>query len=152
MDFAWEGKGAGKIEWKQELASRLREASFLTRRQEMSLFDAYDPAPDAVLNPEDATRPIPGFPETVVITFQPSLMEAVAARPEAALLCRIPVFFQMPVYRLPAQGTGAGRLPDADGRGRCRRPCWRRSSPGAPGRSSSLAPAARCAGNFPTDT
>ena len=71
----------------------------------MSLFDAYDPAPDAVLNPEDATRPIPGFPETVVITFQPSLMEAVAARPEAALLCRIPVFFQMPVYRLPAQGT-----------------------------------------------
>ena len=71
----------------------------------MSLFDAYDPAPDAVLNPEDATRPIPGFPETVVITFQPSLVEAVAARPEAALLCRIPVFFQMPVYRLPAQGT-----------------------------------------------
>ena len=71
----------------------------------MSLFDAYDPAPDAVLNQEDATRPIPGFPETVVITFQPSLMEAVAARPEAALLCRIPVFFQMPVYRLPAQGT-----------------------------------------------
>lgn len=71
----------------------------------MSLFDAYDPAPDAVLNPEDATRPIPGFPETVVITFQPSLMEAVVARPEAALLCRISVFFQMPVYRLPAQGT-----------------------------------------------
>ena len=71
----------------------------------MSLFDAYDPAPDAVLNPEDATRPIPGFPETVVITFQPSLMEAVAARPEAALLCRIPVFFQMPVFRLPAQWT-----------------------------------------------
>lgn len=67
----------------------------------MSLFHSYDPAPEAVLNPRDATDPIPGFPETVVITFQPSLLDWAAAQSGAEELCRIPVFFQMPVLRLP---------------------------------------------------
>lgn len=74
----------------------------------MSLFDTYDPAPEAVLNPTDAASPIPGFPDTVVITFQPSLMEWVAAQEGAQPLCHIPVFFQMPVYRLPYGGTSLG--------------------------------------------
>lgn len=66
----------------------------------MSLFDSYDPDRGAVLNPTDAAEPIEGFPETVVLTFQPSLVESAAGWPGAELLCTIPVFFQIPVYRV----------------------------------------------------
>lgn len=70
----------------------------------MSLFDAYDPDHSAVLAPTDAAEPIEGFPETVVITFQPSLTETAADWPGAEVLCAIPVFFQIPVYRVSYQG------------------------------------------------
>lgn len=66
----------------------------------MSLLDAYDPARDAVLNPADAVSPVEGFPETVVITFQPSLVEHAAAMEGARLLGVLPVFFQLPIYRI----------------------------------------------------
>ena len=39
----------------------------------MSILDDYDPAREAVLEPSHAAAPVEGFPETVVVTFQPSL-------------------------------------------------------------------------------
>ena len=66
----------------------------------MSRWESYDPALDAVLNPADVAAPIADFPETVVVTFQPSLADAVAAWPGSEVLCTIPVFFQIPVYRV----------------------------------------------------
>lgn len=66
----------------------------------MSLFDAYDPDRGAVLSPADAASPIEGFPETVVVTFQPTLIDTAAGWPGSEVLCAIPVFFQIPVYRV----------------------------------------------------
>ena len=66
--------------------------------------DSYDPAREAVLEPSHAAAPLPGFPETAVLTFQPSLAAWAAGQPGAETLCRIPVFFQIPVLRLPWKG------------------------------------------------
>lgn len=70
----------------------------------MSLFDAYDPAKEAVLNPSDAAAPIEGFPETVIITFQPSLTQAAAGWAGTETLCHLPVFFSIPVQRISYGG------------------------------------------------
>ena len=66
--------------------------------------DSYDPAREAVLAPSHAAAPLPGFPEQAVLTFQPSLAAWAAGQPGAETLCRIPVFFQIPVLRLPWKG------------------------------------------------
>lgn len=70
----------------------------------MSLFDAYDPQRQAILEPGDMARPLPDFPETVVVTFQPSLMETVAAMEGARLVDTLSAFFQLPIYVLPYRG------------------------------------------------
>lgn len=70
----------------------------------MSLFDSYDPARKAVLNPCDAVQPVEGFPETVVITFQPSLIDTMAAWEGSEILGHLPVFFQIPIHRVQYSG------------------------------------------------
>ena len=66
----------------------------------MGLYDAYDPDRRAILEPTDAARPIPGFPETVVVTFQPSLMDHVAGMEGAEVLDTLSAFFKLPIYRI----------------------------------------------------
>lgn len=66
----------------------------------MGLYDAYDPDRRAILEPTDAARPIPGFPEAVVITFQPSLMDQVASMAGAQVLDTLSAFFKLPIYRI----------------------------------------------------
>lgn len=70
----------------------------------MSLFQAYDPDRRAILEPSDVNPPIPGFPETVVITFQPSLMDKMAAMEGAQVLHTLSAFFKLPIYQIRYQG------------------------------------------------
>ena len=80
----------------------------------MSILDAYDPAREAVLEPSHAAAPVEGFPETVVVTFQPSLTQSAAGWPGTRVLGHLPVFFQIPIYAINTR-TG----PSAS-----TRPCW----------------------------
>lgn len=66
----------------------------------MSILDAYDPVREAILEPSHAAAPVEGFPETVVVTFQPSLTLAAADWPETRILGHLPVFFQIPIYAI----------------------------------------------------
>ncbi len=66
----------------------------------MSILDAYDPARAAVLEPSHAASPVESFPETVVVTFQPSLTQAAAGWPGSRVLGHLPVFFQIPIYAI----------------------------------------------------
>lgn len=70
----------------------------------MSLFDSYDPERRAILEPSDVKEPIAGFPETVVVTFQPSLMETVAAMEGARVLHTLSAFFKLPIYQIEYGG------------------------------------------------
>lgn len=70
----------------------------------MSILDSFDPDPGAILEPSHAAPPLPGFPETAVLTFQPSLSAWAAGQEGAEVLCTIPVFFKIPVIRLPYRG------------------------------------------------
>lgn len=70
----------------------------------MSLFESYDPERNAVLEPRDSVQPIPGFPETVVVTFQPAIMDLVAAMEGAEVVDVLSEFFQLPIYRVSYQG------------------------------------------------
>lgn len=74
----------------------------------MSILDAYDPAREAVLEPSHAAAPVEGFPETVVVTFQPSLTQAAANWPGTRVLGHLPVFFQIPIYAIDYQGKTFG--------------------------------------------
>lgn len=49
-----------------------------------------------------------GFPETVVVTFQPSLTQAAAGWPGTRVLGHLPVFFQIPIYAIDYQGKTFG--------------------------------------------
>lgn len=66
----------------------------------MGLFYSYDPDRRAILEPGDAKDPIPGFPETVVLTFQPSLMASMAQRDGAEHIATLSAFFKLPIYRV----------------------------------------------------
>ena len=70
----------------------------------MSLLHTYDPTPGAVLNPTDYVAPIPGFPETVVLTFQPALLAHAGSMEGARVLDTSHVFFELPVYAVPYKG------------------------------------------------
>ena len=74
----------------------------------MSILDAYDPAREAVLEPSHAAAPVEGFPETVVVTFQPSLTQAAAGWPGTRVLGHLPVFFQIPIYAINYQDKTFG--------------------------------------------
>ncbi|WP_295620985.1 hypothetical protein [uncultured Intestinimonas sp.] len=67
----------------------------------MSILNSFDPDRGALLTPAHAAPPLPGFPETVVLTFRPGLSQRVSGRPGARVLCHIPVFFRIPVYAFP---------------------------------------------------
>ncbi|MBR5229315.1 MAG: nucleoside phosphorylase, partial [Firmicutes bacterium] len=41
----------------------------------MSLFETFDPAKRAVLNPEDVYKPVEDFPETVLVTFSKKIID-----------------------------------------------------------------------------
>lgn len=70
----------------------------------MGLYDAYDPDRRAILEPTAVRPPIPGFPETAVLTFQPSLLDNVARMEGAQRLLSLRFFYQLPVYRVPYGG------------------------------------------------
>lgn len=74
----------------------------------MSILDAYDPAREAVLEPSHAAAPVEGFPETVVVTFQPSLTQTAANWPGTRVLVHLPVFFQIPIYAIDYQDKTLG--------------------------------------------
>lgn len=85
----------------------------------MSILDAYDPAREAVLEPSHAAAPVEGFPETVVVTFQPSLTQAAAGWPGTRVLGHLPVFF-----RSPSTPSIIRTRPSAS-----TRPCWEAPPP-----------------------
>ncbi|NCB64089.1 MAG: phosphorylase [Clostridia bacterium] len=74
----------------------------------MSLFHSYDPERRAVLEPSDYQKPVPGFPETLVVTFQPGLMDTVAAMEGAEVVDTIREFMTFPIYRVPYKGKTLG--------------------------------------------
>lgn len=74
----------------------------------MSILDSFDPDKGAILNPERTGGRIEGFPETVVITFQPRLMELVAGWAGAEHLADLSVFYTLPIYRIPYGGRSLG--------------------------------------------
>lgn len=74
----------------------------------MGLYDAYDPDRRAILSPGDVAEPIEGFPETVIVTFKPRIMDLALERCPHEVLAEIPVFFKMPIYRVELEGRPFG--------------------------------------------
>lgn len=74
----------------------------------MGLYDAYDPDRQAILSPGDVAEPIAGFPETVIVTFKPRIMDLALEACSHEVLAHIPVFFQMPIYRVELEGRPFG--------------------------------------------
>lgn len=70
----------------------------------MSLFTSYDSEREAVLMPSHCVRPVPGFPDTVIITFLPRVMEHLSQQSWAEQIDVISAFNKYPIYRVTYQG------------------------------------------------
>lgn len=70
----------------------------------MSLFTSYDPEREAVLMPKHCVSPIPGFPDTVIVTFLPKVIEHLSQQSWAERIDVISAFNKYPIYRVSYQG------------------------------------------------
>ena len=66
----------------------------------MTLFHSFDEDKKAVLNPEDIIKRIPGFPETVVITFKQQIMDIMLETLEHEKISELDLGADIPVYRI----------------------------------------------------
>lgn len=74
----------------------------------MSLLDTFDPDSGEILSAGNIYRPIEGFPETVILTFEGASIQALqeGCRPE--VIHRLSAGFVLPVYRLTWRGRVLG--------------------------------------------
>ena len=70
----------------------------------MTLFQSYDPNKSAVLNPEDIIKKIPGFPDTVVITFKRQILNIMLDTYDHEILSELDLGEDIPVYQMQYKG------------------------------------------------
>jgi uridine phosphorylase len=70
----------------------------------MTLFHSFDEDKKAVLNPEDIMTRIPGFPETVVVTFKQQIMDIMLENYEHEKVSELDLGADIPVYRVQYKG------------------------------------------------
>lgn len=70
----------------------------------MTLFHSFDKDKKAVLNPEDIIKRLPGFPETVIVTFKEQIVEIMLENHEHEKVSTLDLGADVPVYRISYKG------------------------------------------------
>ncbi len=70
----------------------------------MSLFDAFDPDSEEILKPSHMIRPVEGFPETVVLTFEEKSLQALQSGWNTRAAATLRGGRDIPVYALRHNG------------------------------------------------
>ena len=65
----------------------------------MSIIDTFDAISEEVLRPDSMTDPVPGFPETVVITFHDRIIDALKAMCPVEIISELHAGFSIPIYK-----------------------------------------------------
>jgi Uridine phosphorylase len=66
----------------------------------MTLFHSFDQDKQAVLNPEDITGEVPGFPQIVVVTFKQQILEIVLGNFEHEKISGMDLGGEVPIYKI----------------------------------------------------
>lgn len=74
----------------------------------MSLFDTFDPDSEEIIAPSAMYRPVDGFPETVVITFEEKSFQILREICETETAAVLRAGCDIPVYRLEWNDRGIG--------------------------------------------
>ncbi|MCI8608801.1 MAG: nucleoside phosphorylase [Firmicutes bacterium] len=75
----------------------------------MSLFDAYDQAKTAILNPWDVYEPVKDMPETVIVTFRKTILDIAKTDYAATLIepmAAAQLAVRLPIYRIDSRQWG----------------------------------------------
>ena len=74
----------------------------------MSIIDTFDAISEEVLRPDSMTDPVPGFPETVVITFHDRIIDALKAMCPVEIISELHAGFSIPLYKFDFHGRELG--------------------------------------------
>lgn len=66
----------------------------------MSILDSFDPRSPAILSPAHTTRPVSGFPETVIMTFKDKTFQALERVCASEVIATLRACRDIPVYKL----------------------------------------------------
>ena len=73
----------------------------------MPIENTFDPAP-GMLSPAFAAPPVPGFPETVIITFNQRMIDFMLEDHEAEVISTVHAGLPLPIYKFTHQGKTLG--------------------------------------------
>lgn len=76
----------------------------------MSLFDTFDPVSEEILKPSHMIRPVEGFPETVVLTFEEKSLQALQKGWETRVAAILRGGRDIPVYAFFHKGRELGAV------------------------------------------
>lgn len=74
----------------------------------MSLLDTFDPNSEEILSPSGMYSPVPGFPETVILTFEAASLRALQRVCPTQVIANLRGGFDIPIYRFQWQGKTLG--------------------------------------------
>jgi uridine phosphorylase len=74
----------------------------------MSIIDAYDGLTEAILQPGDMAKAVPGFPEVAVAAFQLSAVDALVSARDPEAISEFRVGRHVPIYAVRHGGDGGG--------------------------------------------
>ena len=74
----------------------------------MSIIDTFDVTTEEVIRPDSMTDPVPGFPETVVITFHDRTIDALKALYPVEIISELHAGFTIPIYKFDFNGQMLG--------------------------------------------
>ena len=76
----------------------------------MSLFDTFDPVSEEILKPSHMIRPVDGFPETAVLTFEEKSLQALQSLCKTETAATLKGGRDIPVYKFRWNGRELGLL------------------------------------------
>lgn len=76
----------------------------------MSLFDTFDPVSEEILKPSHMIRPVDGFPETAVLTFEEKSLQALQKGWETRVAATLRGGRDIPVYAFSHNGRELGAV------------------------------------------
>ncbi|MDE6281388.1 MAG: nucleoside phosphorylase [Oscillospiraceae bacterium] len=74
----------------------------------MSLFDTFDPNSEEIIPPSAMYRPVDGFPETIIMTFEEKSLQTLRDICDTQIVATLRGGWEIPVYKLSWKGRDIG--------------------------------------------